>query len=513
MRGATLATAIAGLAITSACGDGDRAETPTRATTPNTSLDASSSSSGADASTVAHATTGADEDSADATTATTSQETTSGLSPDLGDSSTGEASGTSTGDAGDTGTEGSTAGGEPPPPGLPVCVAVAQPCPGSNDDNLVRHGGLVSGDRCQFELEDQGTWANNAAILDAIANTVPEFDISTVIADTNRVGAAVTAAEPALSKLVGLHQAFKWDATDTSVLHWMPQGMSGSWDAAPDGLVGGRQVVAVSWYHKPEETDTPGLNKGVRVAFADVTDLDEGAVPYRHVLLVEPFMDGNQPSYRAIKIHAGGIAWTGRYLYVTDTVKGLRVFDTARLLKMTNLEDRVGYSAETQQYHGYGYTYVLPQVGAYYLSDPSCWHRFSSVSFDRTSNPPSLITGEYYAEHIAAKVIRWPLDGEAMLGSADAPTSVHPMEVFFHQEKIIQGAASSNGRWWLSAGAQLNMSAVLFRTGEDAPSDAFPWVFGPEDLMYVHGQDIPSGGSPRRTARTSMRSPTSSSCS
>ena len=29
------------------------------------------------------------------------------------------------------------------------------------------------------------------AILDAIANTVPEFDISTVIADTNRVGAAV----------------------------------------------------------------------------------------------------------------------------------------------------------------------------------------------------------------------------------------------------------------------------------------------------------------------------------
>ena len=481
MRRGTMNVLLSGLALTSACGDDNTI--PPRATAGNLGLDADSSSSGADA------TTGANEDSGDAaSSSTTGDESTGGELPKgVGEGSTGGPPGDTTGDTtGDT----STGTGEPPPPQLPVCESVPQPCPGSNDDNLVRHGGLVSGERCQFELVDQNTWAANAAILDGIAGSVPEFDITAVIADANRTGTALTAAEPALAKLVGLHKAFKWDATDTGVLHWMPQGMSGSWDAAPDGLVGGRQVVAVSWYHKPEETDTPGLNKGVRVAFADVTDIDQGKVPYRHVLLVEPFIDQGKPSYRAIKIHAGGITWTGRYLYVTDTVRGLRVFDTARLFKIANLEDRIGYSAQTKQYHGYGYTYVLPQVGAYYLSDPSCWHRFSSVSLDRTSNPPSLITGEYYDEHIAAKVIRWPLDGEAMQGGADDPASVHPMEVFFHQEKIIQGAASSNGRWWLSGGAQLNMSAVLFRTGEGAPSSAFPWMFGPEDLMYVHGQDI-----------------------
>lgn len=477
---ATLSTALVGLALASGCSDD--AATPPRGATAG-EPENGTSSGGADEP--EPTTAASDDGTTGGATGTTGDEGTTGLSKGIGDSdSTGDDPGATTGDD-----PGETTG-EPPPPGLPVCEAVPQPCPGSNDDNLVRHGGLLGGQRCQFELVNQGTWSKNGAILDAIAEVVPEVGIADAVSDTNRVGVAVGAEVPALAKLVGLHRAFKWDATDSGVLHWMPQGVSGSWDAAPSGLVGGRNVVAVSWYHKPEETENPGMNKGVRVSLADVTDIAEGTVPYRHVLLVEPFLDGDTPSYRAVKIHAGGIAWVGRYLYVADTVQGLRVFDTARLFKISNLEDRIGYSAETGQYHGYGYSYVLPQVGAYYLSDASCWHRFSYVSFDRTSSPPSLITGEYYDEHIAGKVIRWPLEGDKMLGSDDDPGSVRPMEMFFYQEKIIQGAVSSKGRWWLSGGSQLNMSAVLFRTGEDAPSDPFPWVFGPEDLMYQHDQDI-----------------------
>jgi hypothetical protein len=50
---------------------------------------------------------------------------------------------------------------------------------------------------------------------------------------------------------------------------------------------------------------------------------------YRHVLLVEPYRDrAGNPSFRAVPVHAGGIAWYGHYLYVADTYAGFRVFDT-----------------------------------------------------------------------------------------------------------------------------------------------------------------------------------------
>ena len=45
------------------------------------------------------------------------------------------------------------------------------------------------------------------------------------------------------------------------------------------------------------------------------------------MLLVSPTMQGNVPSFAALKIHAGGLAWIGDRLYVPVTTGGFRVFD------------------------------------------------------------------------------------------------------------------------------------------------------------------------------------------
>ena len=68
----------------------------------------------------------------------------------------------------------------------------------------------------------------------------------------------------------------------------------------------------MSWYSKRGE--------GARVSFVHA---GPGAPSgYRHVLLVRPSAGGG---FALVKVHAGGIAWAGRLLYVADTRHGIRV--------------------------------------------------------------------------------------------------------------------------------------------------------------------------------------------
>lgn len=128
----------------------------------------------------------------------------------------------------------------------------------------------------------------------------------------------------------------------------------------------------------------------MRITFTDVSDLS-GAITYRHVLLVEP--DATR-GFKPVTNHAGGLAWVDSYLFVADTSRGVRVFDLSRILQVSSA---AGCSARCGVSSGvacaYGYSYVLPQVGAYVFPtglSSSCRPLFSFVALDRSTSPPTL---------------------------------------------------------------------------------------------------------------------------
>lgn len=360
-------------------------------------------------------------------------------------------------------------------------------CPGGNDNNLSAHGGLVQGAICQFALDDQDQWASKGAIIDALGEELPLVPARELLGDLDHEGIAIEATHPELERLEGLTAAFGWDAFDQADRAWMPQGISGSADAADDERIDDHNVLAVSWYNKYERNPDPTIKKGSRVSFIDASELAAGEIRYTHVLLVEPYNHDGHPDFRAVRIHSGGLAWVGDYLYTIDTTRGLRVFDTTRIMAIDNLDDEIGRDPQTGAYRAYEHRYALPQVGAYFLGDDSCGHRFSFMSLDKTSDVPSLITGEFHGSDIAAKLMRWPLDGDRLAPTEPTTGSTQPHDVFFAQEDKLQGAASIDGRWFMSASGQDASWGKLYRAEPAQPSDGFGWVIGPEDLMVADG--------------------------
>src|SRR4029078_10702367 len=69
---------------------------------------------------------------------------------------------------------------------------------------------------------------------------------------------------------------------------------------------------------------------GVRITFVDLAGLR-----YRHVLLVVPVLDQHgMLVLRPLRVHAGGVVWTGPHLRVAATARGLvtcRVDDIMRV--------------------------------------------------------------------------------------------------------------------------------------------------------------------------------------
>ncbi len=357
-------------------------------------------------------------------------------------------------------------------------------CPGGNDDALKRHEGLVAGAICQFQLIDQNFWDDESATIDALGKHVELVDVATLLGDLDHKGVKMEDSHKELDRLELMYQAFGWDSHDHGDSSWMPQGVSGSADANDDETIGGRKVVAIAWYHKPENSDRPGVDKGSRISFVDVTELPAGKVPYTHALFVDPFMDNGVPNFRPVRIHVGGIAWIGRYVYAADTMNGLRVFDTQRILKITDTTDEAGRDPGTGNYRAYGHRYAIPQVGAYFQPDSACWHRFSFVAADKTTTPPSLVTGEFHDGDIAGKVIRWDLDGDRLAFTNAAAKVTQPSEVYLAQESDMQGAVSFNGHWYLSSSGQDGAWGLLYRTAPGEKSQSYGWVIGPEDLMF-----------------------------
>lgn len=343
-----------------------------------------------------------------------------------------------------------------------VCTAV----PGGADGR-----GLTTIDRCAFPIAQRAGFGGNGAILTALEALATKVTVSDVVADTNRDAVRITSVP---GNPPGLAYAFRWNTEDVGSADWFPQGITGSADADATGLVGGKRILVVASYE-----DAVGLEKGVRLAFTDVTNLDTPR--YRFALLVEPTGSAAAPSYRQVNIHAGGIVWIGSRLYVADTGTGFRVFDMSRILRVAVDVDSVGCDATTCR--AGLYKYVVPQIGTY-ADSSACAPLFSWVSLDRSTTPISLVSGEYCSTTacsgpLAGRVYRWPLDPTTDLL---AGRTTYPSEAFYMGERQVQGGASRNGTFLFSSSAPAGGAGAMFRV-KGSRSATSSTIDTPEDLM------------------------------
>jgi hypothetical protein len=284
---------------------------------------------------------------------------------------------------------------------------------------------------------------------------------------------------------------------------WMPQGVTTSADAGGD-----REALLVSWYDKRH---APA--KGVRVSL-----LDPATNRYRHVLLVYPYLDADgAPSYEIVGrpqggIHAGGVVWYGRRLYVVDTQRGIRVFDTDRIFDLAASENgdtsdttRIGRHGST--YHAFGYRYVMPQVGAWVNAagadndgDFTCTAngapKFSSIGLDRSESPHRFVTSEYCNAGAYGRVARWPLDSATGDLQVAADGQAQADEAHRLPVHNVQGAVSNAGTWYLSRSRGADSQGQLVPatpsatpTGTLTAGAARDAGIGPEDLSYWPGRD------------------------
>lgn len=330
----------------------------------------------------------------------------------------------------------------------------------------------------EYTISENGSFAKFEPWVAGLDDKLPNASFADVLADGNRK--AVDLCRD--TGIVGA-TGFCWAEGDDDTPDWYPQGLSGSWDAAADGEYDGHRAMFGTWYSKGD--------KGVRVS---LVNYDDPAKPtYRHILLVEPTSDDD---FEQVKVHAGGVAWFGDYLYVVDTAKGVRVFDLRHLWKTEpdSSKKKIG-KGDDGKYYAYNYAYVLPQVGAYSqkgdgkcdpapvddLDAPLC---FSWVGLDRSTSPPSLLTGEFfYGKEKGARMARWPIDESTGRLAGDGGT-VTANKAYQSPEISTQGGVSYDGTFLQTSSRGDSDRGYLYRAevGQASTNSSVPT--GIEDLSY-----------------------------
>ncbi|MFE5867056.1 hypothetical protein ACFQ6V_00230 [Streptomyces roseifaciens] len=297
--------------------------------------------------------------------------------------------------------------------------------------------------------------------------------------------------------------AFGWDARpkyreDAGGERWYPQGITTSYDAYAGPLPGsgGKRVALVSWYDRQKVG-----NQGAKVSVIDVTGTTSSSRPrYDHVLLVEPTKESGEPfDFKVTTLHAGGIAWAGKWLYVADRIRGLYVFDTSKVLKVSRgstVETRehaknwCGYHAQDKKYYAHGYRYVMPLHHVYRPASWSVHLRYSQVSLDRTQGATqSLVVSEYFEKSPGGAAVRWSLNSAGYI-AAERATSAWPLRI-----PRVQGAACVGDQTYYSANAPVDPGApdaapkqgslwLQWPRGEKMTAPRGKLSLGPEDLSY-----------------------------
>lgn len=302
------------------------------------------------------------------------------------------------------------------------------------------------------------------------------------------------------SQIITSSDRFCWNAEDGSATWWFPQGITGSSEADDDHLWGDNRVMMVAWHYNATNAGTT-YDKGARISV-----VDRATGKYRHVLLVEPTKTAT-PNYKAVGIHAGGIVWAGNYLYVTDTAVGIRVFDVRRFLWVDAANgNQVGLHGSV--YKGYGYSYVLPQIGVYRqgtvqspcapATSSLC---FGSLTLDRSTTPDTLVVGEYRSSvdtenlNVAGgRVVRYPVDASTRQLVLTSGKAV-PADAVTIPKSNVQGVQTWGATYYLGR-SSASKHSFIFSGVRDAAMSTWSWAVGGEDLYHEHsgtGSGITAG--------------------
>ncbi|MGW0538163.1 RICIN domain-containing protein [Streptomyces sp. NPDC003032] len=288
----------------------------------------------------------------------------------------------------------------------------------------------------------------------------------------------------ALCHTTGINGTFKyngfcWDRTDddTSSYNeaggWHPQGMTASHEAYDSGTVDGHHLYMQGWYY--------GQGKEIRETKARISILESAGEErtYGHVLLVKPTGSRAEPGFEAVdQIHVDGMVWYGNRLFVANGGE-LQIYDLNHLWKMKSVADGVGIQNGVSKADHH--QWALPMVARYTTrtkaqedasanksprfcgkpKDPDPIGCLSSLSLDRSTGQPRLVSGEYRSnsdelryqdppaavDERPARVITWPLQyiGEGGTSPVTA-TSAHVAPV-----RQLQGVATDGTYFYLSA--------------------------------------------------------------
>ena len=269
----------------------------------------------------------------------------------------------------------------------------------------------------------------NVAEIDALAGRLGEHGggrvgVTGLLGDLDRRMRRTYLPHP---RLLGraVDRALTWERRDRRDLFWYPQGISTSVRTGVE-----RDVLVTSWYSK--------RSHGSRVSFIDLD-----AHRYRHVLLVEPTLVDGVAGLKPLKAHAGGIVWHGPYLHVAATGRGFLTCRTDDLLRVP-----AAAGLET-----FGHEYVLPVRFAYRASNDEgvTRLRFSFMTLDRSTDPPSLVVGEYGNSKQTRRLARFPTDaGTGLLATGEDGVS-RPVLDGEDQLKRMQGTAVVDGTYFVTS--------------------------------------------------------------
>jgi hypothetical protein len=326
------------------------------------------------------------------------------------------------------------------------------------------------------------TYSAKSDIVSALATKLGTAPLHTVMDNANHDR---TGTESSIKGLPGYSTGFRFDGPDNSDCNNVPQGITSSRDAVGDGAANGRydgrQIMMVSWYTR---TGTPCDSGAAKTTRNRLTFVDWDANhpnSYRKVLLVSPTGSATAPNFTDVTTHAGGIVWSGNYVYVADTSHGMRIYDMRKIVKVNTGGSASDIGCSGGVCHAHNYAYVMPQVGTVTANTtsgtPLAW---STISLDRVSH--SIVMAEYTCSsgctaypNRASRAVRFPFSSSGIF--AANTTASQAVQLPWYK---INGVASHNGRWWFnSSGAH-----QLYYWTPSAGSHTYPWVSGGESISY-----------------------------
>ncbi|KAA1418994.1 hypothetical protein F0U44_11045 [Nocardioides humilatus] len=310
----------------------------------------------------------------------------------------------------------------------------------------------------------------NVAEIDALAGVLGQYaggrvGMAGLLGDLDRRMRRTFAPHPRMLGFA-VDRALTWERRDRRDIRWWPQGISTSVQTDVE-----RDVIVTSWYSKKKE-------EGCRVSFIDLE-----ALRYRHVLLVEPTVTDGVPGLTPLRAHAGGIVWHGPYLHIGATGRGFFTCRTDDLLRVP-----AAAGMET-----YGHDYVLPVRFAYRATTDEGLQRlrYSFMTLDRGTEPPSLVVGEYGNSKQTRRIARFATDPATGLLATGEDGISRPILDDEDGLTRMQGIAVVDGTAFVTSSHGPHRYGWM-HVGRPGEFRTRKWATppGPEDLVHWPAQDL-----------------------